>query len=248
MHKSAVLLFLLMGLLSTGCSHQLEITNLDDYYAPPAPPYGQRTTIGITSANTGDPENGLYIAAIVDALQRSGSFDRVIYPYEATEHRDIVRSIVDVHVIPRYSGSRTNFLISFPGFLIFAPALWGYGYQADINTNIKIHHGDGGSIREFSVPTRYAFRQAEIDRTWTEVGWLEWGVIPFFGGIYCMDYDPDVTREFIAAVGPHYGPFIATRIVPQALEAPAGGQTTPGAGPPPAEPQPRQEDGPGPVN
>jgi len=235
----------LMVLFASGCSHTLEITNLDEYYAPPAPPLKQQMTVGVTSPNTGDAQIGRYVGAVVDALQRSGSFGRVIFPFSQAEHGSAAQVVMDIGVAPKYSGSGSNFFINFPGFLIFAPAIWGYEYHADIATSVKVTDQKSGRSRDVTVATNYVFRQAEIDRTWTEVSWFEFGVIALVGGIFFMEYDPDVTREFITAVSPNYGPFVASRVLPVVNEfrEPAASppapppQAAPVAPPAPAEPQ-----------
>jgi hypothetical protein len=153
-----------------------------------------------------------YVNAIVDALQRTGSFTRVIRPYIDAAHRDQVAAVVDITVNPRYSGSGTNFFVNFPGFLIWAPAIWGYGYVAEIETTAIIKKKDG-STQQVAIPTKYYFRQAEIDRTWTEISWLEVGVIALIGGIVFINYDDDVTDEFIAKVSANYGPHVGSKIV-----------------------------------
>jgi len=121
--------------------------------------------------------------------------------------------MIDINVVPHYSGEGLNFLVNWPGFLIFAPAIWGYGYNAEINTQVNITRLSDSSSKQISIPTKFTFRQAEIDRTWTEVGWLEFGVIPLIGGIVFIQYDPDVTDEFITKVSPYYGPYVARKIL-----------------------------------
>lgn len=215
MKRSRLLVILLLALVATGCTHALEITNLDEYYAPPPAPFKQQMTVGVTSPNTGDAQNGRYVGAVVDALQRSGSFDRVIYPFSQAEHGSIAQVVLDIGVSPKYDGSGSNFFVNFPGFLIFAPAIWGYEYQANITTSVKVTDQKSGRSRDAVVPTNYIFRQAEIDRTWTEVGWFSYLFpIPLVGGFFFMEYDPDVTREFITTVAPSYGPYVAGKVLP----------------------------------
>lgn len=213
MKKTFLFLILFIGLIFTGCSHPLRITNADNYFAPPSPPVKEPLKLGVTSANATDPQNSRYINSIVEALQRTGSFERVIYPYNQAIHRDQVSIVTDITVVPHYAGEGLNFLVNWPGFLIFAPAIWGYGYHAEMDTKVNITRLSDGSSQEISIPTKYKFRQAEIDRTWTEVGWLEFGVIPLIGGIVFIQYDPDVTDEFITKVSPNYGAYVARKIL-----------------------------------
>lgn len=210
--KKLVLIMAIVGsLFFTGCSHNMRITNLDDYFAPPSPPLKAPIKIGVTSSNSTDPQTSKYVNSIVDALQRTGSFERVIYPYSQSVHE--VDVVIDIAVQPSYTGQGSNFWVNWPGFLIWAPAIWGYGYNAEIETKANITNLKGSGSQQITVPVKYKFRQAEIDRTWTEIGWLEVSLIPFIGGFVVMDYDPDVTDEFIAKVSPNYGPYIVKKIL-----------------------------------
>jgi len=211
MKKLVLLLTILASSFIMGCSHALRITNESDYFTPSSASLPAPITLGITSRSDTHMQNSKYVNAIVDALQRTGSFTRVIRPYDAA-HRDQVAAVVDITVNPRYSGSGTNFFVNFPGFLIWAPAIWGYGYVAEIETTATIKKKDS-STQQIAIPTKYYFRQAEIDRTWTEISWFEVGVIALIGGIVFTQYDDDVTDEFITKVSANYGPHVGSKIV-----------------------------------
>lgn len=202
--------FLMLSL--TACSHPMRITNQDEYFATPIAQSKDFKIIGVTSANSSDPENSKYVNAIVDGLKRGGNFEKVIYPYNASMHDSVCNYAIDITVKPEYTGRGSNFFVNWPGFLIFAPAIWGYGYNADIETVANISKNGSGQSQQINVVTNYKFRQAEIDRTWTEIGWLEFGLIPLIGGAAFMEYDPDVTGEFIAKVSPTYGEYVARKI------------------------------------
>ena len=204
---------LMFGLLAgacaaSGCSHAMRITNLHEYQAAPSAPLHPPRSVGITSRNIGDPATRGFVEAVTEGLRRDASFDLVLFPYDGRREADVV---LDVWVSPRYSGRGSNFLVNWPGFVIFAPAIWGYGYEAAIETQVSIRHRDG-TVQEVAIPTRYRFRQAEIDRTWTEIGWLEVGIIPLIGGLTFTQYDPDLTPEFVTKVAPSYGAYVARRI------------------------------------
>ncbi len=205
-----------------GCSHALRITNLKDYEPAPLPQLEPPRSVGVTSQNAADPATRGFVEAVVEGLRRDASFAWVLFPYEPAVHRDLADVVLDVAVAPSYSGRGSNFFVSWPGFLIFAPALWGYGYVAAIDTRVSMSMRDGYA-EQFAVATRYAFRQAEPDRTWTELGWLELGIIPLAAGVFFTQYDPDVTPEFVSKVGPNYGSFVARRVheVLGGLPAPA---------------------------
>lgn len=198
--------------LAVGCSHPLRITNADQYFTPPsAPPIKETIKIGVTSSNVADMQIGRYVNAIVEALQRNSMVEKVVYPYSQAIHQ--VDVVVDVALIPHYTGSSNNFFVNWPGFFIFAPAIWGYGYNANIDTKANITLLKDNRSQQIDIPTQWKFRQAEMDRTWTEIGWLEVGLIPFIGGFVVMDYDLDVTDEFITKVSPNYASYVAGKIM-----------------------------------
>lgn len=201
-----------MLILFTGCSHNLRITNLNENFTHPVSPPQETVTIGVVGAQMNDPVNSGYLFSVVSALRGSGNFDRVIYPYSHSSHGSEVEAIVQISILPEYDGNASNFFVNFPGFLIFAPAIWGYGYQADIATMVDISYPDLKKSEHSEIHLTYTFRQSEIDRTWTEIGWLEVGIIPLIGGFVFTQYDPDVTEPFISEVSPNYGRYVSTKI------------------------------------
>ncbi len=210
-------MFLIIAFISVifaGCSHTMRITNIEDYFVAPSSPLKEPIKLGITSVSSTDPENSRYISAIVDALVKTGNFERVIYPYSQALHKDITNVVADINVKPNYSGRGSNFLINWPGFLIFAPAIWGYGYEAKIETVANITNMKDGRSQQIAVPMEFKFRHADIGRTWTVgVGWIEVGITPLIGGILFTDYDPNATAPFITNVSTGYGAFVAKKIV-----------------------------------
>ena len=214
-HRLLLILNILL-LTASGCFHPLQITNLDLYNEPaPAPPK-DRVSIGVVSENIGHRDNSRYVDSIVKAIQNQagGKIEKVIYPYPGTSRQSSdVDLLLTLDVQPKYSGKGSNFLVNWPGFLIFAPALVGYGYEADITTVINIRNLRSGQSRQLTIPTRFTFREAEMDRSWTEISWLEVGIIALIGGIYFTQYDPDVTEKFISLVSPTYGKFVANKIL-----------------------------------
>ena len=212
--KKPFLLSLVLGsLLFVGCTHNMKITNTDDYFAPPSPPLAKPIKLGVTSTNVTDAKNSRYVSAVIDALQRSGNFERVIYPYSQTVNNGQADMLIDIAVNPKYDGSGTNFWINWPGFLIFAPAIWGYRYSAEIETQVSITNMKDNSTKQTAIATHYIFRHADMGRTWTEVSWLEVSIIAFIGGIVFIEYDDDITPEFITAVSPNYGAYVSKKII-----------------------------------
>lgn len=213
MKKNILFLIVFASFLFVGCSHSMRITNADDYFAPPSTPVKQPIKLGVVSNSMSDPQNSKYVSAVVDALQKNSSIERVVYPYNQAAHQGMVDAVVDIAIKPSYSGSGSNFLVNWPGFLIFAPAIWGYEYNADIETLATITSQKDGRSQQITIPTIYHFRHAAMNRTWTEIGWFEVGVIPLIGGAVFTSYDDNVTSEFIRNVSPNYGTYVAKKIV-----------------------------------
>jgi len=208
MTRSLLLAVMVGAVAMTGCSHAMRITNLEQYRSTPTPPLEPQKSLGVVASGPHDPLTAQYVRAIANALREDGSFERVLYPYGG---QPAVDAVVEVKIAPRYSGKPSNFFVNWPGFLIFAPAIWGYGYEAAIDTSVVIRTSDGATGR-LAIPTVFQFRQAELDRTWTEIGWLEVGIIPLLGGMAFTQYDTDLTPEFVAKVGPHYGEYVAQKV------------------------------------
>jgi hypothetical protein len=137
----------------------------------------------------------------------------VVFPYNPNGYKkvDIEARLV---ITSSYRGSAANFFINFPGFLVWAPAWNGYVYKADYKVKVKlIDTKTGEKLDSFSLPINLDIRQAEIDRTWTEVSWFEVGVIALIGGAVFTQYDPDVTVPLLEKVSNTLGGYIAEEIV-----------------------------------
>jgi hypothetical protein len=211
-NRGPFLMMLLGFLLMTACSHRLRVTNLDEYAPPPLPARQNAVRVGVTSSSDGHIQNSRYTASIVEALRINPNVAEVFHPYTSAD-QDKVDTLLDVSITPRYSGRTSNFFINWPGFLIFAPALWGYGYTARIDTVVNITRLSDRHSQQVSVPIKYDFRHAEMDRTWTELGWLEVSLIPFIGGFHMTRYDPDATDEFIKYIAPTYGQYVVRKVL-----------------------------------
>lgn len=99
-------------------------------------------------------------------------------------------------VMTKATGRTSNFFVSWPGFIVFAHAWLGYGY--DVEYLVKCRILDPVSkkhISEFTVPLHLGMRHAEFDRTWAAgCGWLFlYTATAFVNGFYVTTYDEDIT-------------------------------------------------------
>jgi hypothetical protein len=194
-----------------GCTHQLACKNIGDYKPTALGTVSEPLTIGLVPIG-GDEYGDQLIRHVRDALILRYNA-KVILPYlpGSSESTDIVATL---SVKPKYEGSGWNFLVNFPGFLVFVPALNGYVYQVSYNTSVVLQNtADKTTLATFDVPITLNLRHADINRTWTEVSWLEWGVIAFVGGIVFTQYDSSVSPIVMKDLGPQLGEYLATEIM-----------------------------------
>jgi len=193
--------------LSSGCAHSLVVKNLDKYQTFTANSLKKPLTLGIVPQGQADQKLINGIAAQLGTFQA-----KVIMPYTASaKNVDVVAAI---GINSKYDGSGWNFLVNFPGFLVFAPAWHGYVYEVTHAINVQLNRGaDNEQIDTFTIPVVLDIRHADIDRTWTEVSWFEVGAIAFVGGIIFIQYDDDVTPLLADKISTPIGTYVAQEIV-----------------------------------
>lgn len=195
---------------SIGCSHKLTLTNENDYYFS-TPYFDDPVSVGVVSPSSSLSE--VFLNEVVDNMRIMGDI-KVVYPYTYSKNNP-VDYLVDFSVIPTYDGDGNNFIVSFPGFLIFAPWWHGYNYGMDLTTKVTItDYKANETILSDSYQTTYKCVHSQFDRTWTQgADWfLTWGVSSLIGGIYFTTYDEDITNEFTRSVSQPYGKYISRKI------------------------------------
>jgi len=203
-------LLLVMTLFTAGCSHQLTVTNINKYKNVDINSLDKPLTIGIVG-NYSVPADQKLLNGIAESLGKYSA--NVIMPYtngNKGEEADVVATIA---IKSTYEGSGTNFWINFPGFLVWAPAWNGYIYEVNHNVDVKLANAGGKQFEKFSMPIHLDVRHADINRTWTEASWLEFGAIALIGGIVFMDYDEKVTPLLADAIQMPVGNYISQEII-----------------------------------
>lgn len=197
--------------LSSGCAHPLVVKNLDRYQTGTANSLTTPLTIGIAPQDGVHGPTGSKLATAI-AGQLSQFKANVIMPYIAgAGNADVVASI---GVDSKFEGSGWNFLINFPGFLIFTPAWHGYVYEVSHDIHVRLNRGTNNEpIDSFTLPVTLDVRHADINRTWTEISYLEVGVIALVGGILFIDYDDRVTPLLADVTSDSLGKYVAQEII-----------------------------------
>jgi len=205
--------------LVTSCTHAMHVKNLDQYSKTASAPRKLIIAIEDRSAN---PDEHEYFAFVQEALAthpdvRQVALTRWNEPAEVTP--DV---IVKVHPEPHYDGSGWNYLITFPGFLVFTHAWNGFVYHADIVTGIEVSLPESQAHSTQDVRTTYDMRHCDFARgALTSSAWYTpgWGGLNLIFGFFMIKYDTDATPEFHKEVRSAYGQYIANSIVEMASGA-----------------------------
>jgi hypothetical protein len=205
------LAMLLLIVVISGCAHPLTLKNLSNYKPIFINSEYANSTIGISVASS-SPEEERLILATANSLKRDGF--KVIYPfYQNEESKKSVDFIIKIAPSSEYQGSGINFLINWPGFIIFAPALFGYSYAVNFNFDVDIMDIKSNTeIPRVAIPINLLIKHADINRTWTEISWLEVSAIAFIGGIVFTGYDKSVTPMILDSYENKIGDYIASKI------------------------------------
>ena len=216
--------------LAAGCAYPLTIKNLS-LYKPTSVGSVDNIKVGL-NASTSTPEEERLVMATANAMKRDGY--KLSYPFYTTEEsKKSVDYLVKLTTSSQYEGSGWNFLINWPGFLIWTPAWHGYNYRAIFGFDADITNlATGNQLPRISSPVDLDIRHADFNRTWTEISWLEWSAIAFVGGIIFTRYDHSVTPKLLDAAEQHIADYVASKI---SAAIAADKQASPPSPPPVAE-------------
>ncbi len=199
--------------LLCGCSHELEIQNIDRFSNRVVDASQAGLVVGITLDSIG-VEDDLLVQEVSMALTRQANY-HVVYPASVYARSDV--SIRLALVDKEKSGSIGNFFVCFPGFLLFTHAWLGYKYHASATVRCDLTvTATGEPIRTLEIPIDLEMRQAELDRTWANgvIGWYYLGIPCFINGFFCVPYDPDLDPALRQEAFPTLGAHIASQIIP----------------------------------
>ncbi|MCG3149269.1 MAG: hypothetical protein PCFJNLEI_02729 [Verrucomicrobiae bacterium] len=207
--KSAVVGLLALSVV--GCAHNLEVKNLNAYRNVTNQPLLKPAVVGITTTS-GDFDSRRIIRAVTQELARYSA--ETVFPYAPAGAKP-VDIIANIDVKPQYYGSGVNFLISWPGFLIFTPAWNGYVYTVKFDVTVSLVKSvNGEQIDQFTVPLNLNVRHADINRTWVEgAGWFFWTTPALVGAFFHIQYDDNVTTLLLNKAEVPLADYIAQEIV-----------------------------------
>lgn len=154
--------------------------------------------------------------AAEDGLATHSSVARVVDADEAPSDFS-ADYVVTLSPTARFDGSGLNYLITFPGFLLFTHAWYGFAYEADVTTEIAVRRpGDAAPLASRMVATDWHFRFCDRDRgVLSSSGWYTpgYGGLNLIYGFFMIQYDPDATNPLLRAIHDAYGDFIANQVI-----------------------------------
>jgi len=208
--KQQLSIFLLIVVIS-GCAHPLTLKNLSNYKPIFINSEYANSVIGLSVASS-SPEEERLVLATANSLKRDGF--KVIYPFfQNEENKKSVDFIIKITPSSQFEGSGINFLINWPGFIIFAPALFGYSYTVNFNFDVDIADIKSNTeLPRVAIPINLLIKHADMNRTWTEISWFEVSAIAFIGGIVFTGYDKSVTPMVLDSYENKIGDYIASKI------------------------------------
>lgn len=196
------------------CTHALQVKNSEMYATTLqlGTQTERRPFIAVTPFN-GTPDELWFFNAIIERLNQDPAIGdlRTDYIPRLGERAGIEPDIVvSIRPLVKYRSSGWNFLVNWPGFLIFTPAWNGYVYHADVMTEFTFRDRDGTVLDQLEVPVSYSLRHADMDRTiWTGLTWLEVSALALIGGIYNANvFDRDVIAPMQVQVKDNYSNYV----------------------------------------
>lgn len=208
-----ICVFLLLGAslaIIPGCTHELNVKNIETYSQVMFKPLSKPLKLGIITDTKG-LEGKHLMTNISDTLM-----EYAVQPVmlQSDDSKIDVDAIAKIVIKSSHDGSGYNFWINWPGFLIFAPSWNGYIYEVIYRVNVQlVNPATKNVIDEFTLPITLDIRHADINRTWTEASWLEVSLIAFVGGLVFMSYDDTVTPLLIEKHGQTIGRYVAKNII-----------------------------------
>lgn len=198
--------------LASGCAHPLVVKNIDTYRVSGGMAQTTSKSIGVVST-TASYDDQVIMNGVADGLRRCS--EKVVAPYSKGSERK-VDVIANIGLLSQYEGSGVNFLISWPGFLIWTPAWNGYVYNIKHNFSVRLENGKtDATLETFNIPVDLDIRHAAMNRTALAEcgGWFFYSVPCLIGGIFHIGYDDNVTPIAAKEVAAPLGDFVAQEIV-----------------------------------
>jgi hypothetical protein len=196
-----------------GCYHTLEFVNLDHYSVDQSSRVQQKYKRIFVDMKTASVSSDQFEKVFMKALEERT--DGQVVKGAAVEKGEDDLTF-EIKVSEFLDGKMSNFALSWPGFMIFLPAWYGYGYVAQYKVDVDIYAGNNSKrVRSLFIPINFEMRHAEYKRTWgaTGFGWFTLTISAAINGVHCMIYDTDLTPELYRRAFGVMGEYAANEVV-----------------------------------
>src|SRR5262245_40033277 len=159
--RTQLVALLLAAAGTIGCTHTMEVKNLSQYSLQATAP--RSLTFSVQTAQGDDTARSL-TEALREGLASQSSVSRVTMVSE-TPPDFTPDYVVAMRATTAFDGSGWNYLVSFPGFLIFTHAWNGYVYSAHTTTQLDLSRpGSPETIASRTVEADWDFRHCDFGR------------------------------------------------------------------------------------
>ncbi len=206
-------LCLVAALVLGGCTHATEFVHEKPRHEPVAPVLTRSVWLAIAAApETDERLENRVVSALRLARTVTVSSERVAVSAVDADYT------VELHVRRRASSRGINFLIAWPGFIIFAPAWHGLEWPYRVNTLAIITRRGGGEVARVARSDRYtAYSTSSVYGVGTGLGWFPplYSVPAFVTGIVAafVPEESDLHRHFLFLEADEWGRRVATEIL-----------------------------------
>lgn len=207
-----ILAILLVVSMSLGCTYALRVTNEGDF-EPDTTTLKRQVKLGVLNSDDD------LLGSVVNKLQMDPNIAEVKLLNEKTSNVEVDYK-EKLERKARYRASGQNFIITFPGFILFAHAWAGYKYYVDIATISSLLDKEGKILKKATFNTPYEIRYTSFARGAISslCGWI----LPPYGGLdiiagafFAGTFDHRGTDEFYDKIKDSYSNYIAGKIVAQ---------------------------------
>ena len=214
--------------LFTGCTHPLTVKNMDMYrHRSMGVPLEKPLRLGIQEKAYQTDAKRLARDFAADIGRYNVHATTAIYPDKSN-----VDVIATFDARSQYTGSAWNFLISWPGFVLWTPAWHGYKYNVVHDVTVNLADARTGElIKTVEIPMDLDIRHAAMKRTWVaESGWWLfpfYPVVSFVGAFFHIGYDNDVTLLLEEKITPQLTDYIAQTVTDELRDHPVANSVIP---------------------
>lgn len=216
------LILLAMVIIASGCAHSLEAKygSGDSLgYSVTRESLQNQVVLGVKSPAVRDKYDESLYHSIVEALDRTGSFSKIVKNYSESQSTggqspDLV---LDIQVNTTYTDDAgQNWATQWPGVIVLSTWWNGLLYYADMDSKVSAKLVKTGQSIEVKSHDRYDVHYASTGRgvfAGSVVGWVLLTIPSFISAAIPTNWDDNMKADTVMKVRDEYGRIMAQKIV-----------------------------------